>query len=179
MPTVNKPSQVATQDVLGKIALRPVLINQDENFLINLYFSTREDLDNLPLANEIKENILKMQYEAQKQQFESAFPNLEENIILLDQKMSGRLLVSRDKDVIHLVDIALLPQYRNFGVGTSLLLSLREEVVSGGQSIILHVLKNNPAVRLYQRLGFVITNEKEMHYQMTYESTGSKSQTNI
>jgi ribosomal protein S18 acetylase RimI-like enzyme len=52
------------------------------------------------------------------------------------------------------MDIALLPGLRGRGIGSSLLAELIEESERSGSSITLHVEADNPAVRLYQRLGF-------------------------
>jgi ribosomal protein S18 acetylase RimI-like enzyme len=51
--------------------------------------------------------------------------------------------------------IALLPQYRGQGIGTALLKHLLEAAKNLYSSISLSVSANNPAIRLYERLGFV------------------------
>ncbi|MHA1596546.1 MAG: ribosomal protein S18-alanine N-acetyltransferase [Candidatus Asgardarchaeia archaeon] len=57
----------------------------------------------------------------------------------------------------HIVSIAVLPAYRNRGIGTNLLLrcikALKEKYKVN--EIILEVRVTNPAQRLYERLGFV------------------------
>ena len=54
------------------------------------------------------------------------------------------------------LSIALLPAYRNQGIGTKLLNSLIEEARTHYPAISLSVSTDNPAARLYQRLGFEV-----------------------
>ncbi|WP_437571176.1 N-acetyltransferase family protein [Sorangium sp. So ce542] len=53
------------------------------------------------------------------------------------------------------LSIALLPQHRGRGLGTRLLTSLLEEARNRYPAISLSVSPDNPALRLYRRLGFV------------------------
>jgi GNAT superfamily N-acetyltransferase len=50
--------------------------------------------------------------------------------------------------------IALLPEYCNRGVGTTLLRGLQSEAAAAGKPLRIHVERFNPALRLYERLGF-------------------------
>jgi ribosomal protein S18 acetylase RimI-like enzyme len=54
--------------------------------------------------------------------------------------------------------IAVLPEYRGQGVGTALLNALVAAVL---ESMSLSVAADNPAVRLYQRFGFVLDRESD------------------
>jgi ribosomal protein S18 acetylase RimI-like enzyme len=89
-----------------------------------------------------------------------------------------RLLVGDNKGYGYVDDdtpelgIAVLPEYRNRGIGTQLLTHLFGSV--GGQSSIsLSVSANNPAVRLYQRLGFEIvsTTDELLLMKRDYKQT--------
>jgi len=66
----------------------------------------------------------------------------------------GRLFVDFRKDEIRLIDIALLPAYRGRGLGSQILSSILSDGQSSGRAVRIHVEHNNPALRLYQRLGF-------------------------
>ena len=50
--------------------------------------------------------------------------------------------------------IAVLPQHRGQGIGTDLLIYLFEQAKSRYSTISLSVSADNPALRLYRRLGF-------------------------
>ena len=76
--------------------------------------------------------------------------------------------------------ISLLPEYRGLGIGTqllnALLLLLRE---NGYRQASLSVQKENPALRLYQRMGFRIVAEKGTEYLMLWDSTQRGQQENM
>lgn len=60
--------------------------------------------------------------------------------------------------------ISVLPEFRGYGIGTRLLIKLFVVLRANGYvRTSLSVQKNNPAVRLYERLGYRITQEKRDH----------------
>jgi ribosomal protein S18 acetylase RimI-like enzyme len=60
--------------------------------------------------------------------------------------------------------IALRPEYRGQGIGTALLKRLLEEAKNLYPAISLSVSPNNPALRLYERLGFEIVDIRKDNY---------------
>ncbi len=89
---------------------------------------------------------------------------------------AGRLAVNRGTGELRIVDIALLPEHRNAGVGAALLRGICEEAAAAGKPVRLSVLKSNRAQRLYARLGFVKTGETELHLEMEWrDAAGTRS----
>ena len=62
--------------------------------------------------------------------------------------------------------MALLPEFRNRGVGTALLRHTIEEGGKLGLPVTIHVEQFNPALRLYQRLGFLPAGENGIYLLM-------------
>ncbi len=62
-------------------------------------------------------------------------------------------------DDIPELSIALLSGYRNQGIGTALLNCLLEEARQHYAALSLSVSADNPALRLYQRLGFEVIDQ--------------------
>ena len=63
--------------------------------------------------------------------------------------------------------IALFEEYRNKGIGTQLMRQMIELLQAKGYSqVSLSITKGNPAVRLYERLGFGVVDENEEDYIM-------------
>ena len=79
--------------------------------------------------------------------------------------------MDRSANATFLVDIALLPEFRNLGLGATILRSLQAE----GKKINLHVIKSNPAVNLYQRLGFVFVGEEAFYSQMEWSPEATRN----
>jgi ribosomal protein S18 acetylase RimI-like enzyme len=105
-----------------------------------------------------------MQFDLQGQQYQFTYPYAVNQIIQFNGTPSGRLIVDRSPNETILIDIALLPEFRNLGLGTSLIRSLQAE----GKKITLHVIKSNPAVNLYQRLGFIFVGEESLYLKMEW-----------
>ena len=60
--------------------------------------------------------------------------------------------------------ISMLPEFRGYGVGTKLMKKLFELLrASGYKQTSLSVQKDNPALRFYQRLGYVMSGERIDH----------------
>ncbi len=100
---------------------------------------------------------------SQQRTFSDSLPgyqNARFDIIEQEETPVGRLYVHRLHDEIRVIDIALLPEHRGRGLGGGLLRALLEEAAAVGKPVYIYVEQFNPAMRLYQRLGFVaITDE--------------------
>lgn len=139
----------------GTVELRPVS-ESDNEFLLTVYASTREDeLAQVEWPEGQKEMFLRWQFELQRGEYDSRFPDGEYRVILVDQQPAGRIWVGADDEQIRLLDIALLPDFQNRGIGTALLKRLKLEADKAGKALrhMVFVLNNN-ADRFYERLGF-------------------------
>jgi ribosomal protein S18 acetylase RimI-like enzyme len=90
------------------------------------------------------------------------------DVILLDGESIGRLYVDRRPDEIRIIDIALLPEYRNRGIGSRLITALLAEGTAAGLPVRIHVEQYNPAMRLYNRLGFQKIDERGVYHLMEW-----------
>lgn len=63
-------------------------------------------------------------------------------------------------------EISLLEEYQGKGIGTKILKEQLNENKKQKIRTILQVFKDNPAKKLYERLGFIVYGETETHYQM-------------
>jgi ribosomal protein S18 acetylase RimI-like enzyme len=141
------------------ISLRPVR-PADEPFLRGVYASTREaELAAINWNQEQRAEFIGFQFHAQTTYYRQQFPDATHDVVLVDGQPAGRLYVDRQPHEIRVVDIALLPEFRNRGVGGSLLRDVLAEATRLGRPVTLHVERSNPARRLYERLGFVVVEE--------------------
>lgn len=159
-----------------KLRLRPIT-DKDKSFLASVYASTRqEELAPVPWTDEQKQVFLQFQFEAQHTHYMKYFPDAAFDIILLRNKPIGRLYLDRREDEIRIVDIALLPQYRNRGIGSRLLKPILDEAQAAGIQVRIHVEMNNPAMKLYQRLGFQKVNEEGVYWLMEWQPSDDTTQ---
>ena len=155
-------------DSAESISVRPVTAD-DEAILLEIYKSSRgDDLRGLGWAEDRISEFLGMQYEAQQNFYESEYERASDEIILWEGEPAGRLIVERREHEIRCVDIALLPEHRNRGIGTFLIQKLQDEARREKKPLRLQVIRFNRAVRLFERSGFVRTSETGTHFQMEW-----------
>jgi ribosomal protein S18 acetylase RimI-like enzyme len=139
--------------VSANLTLRPAR-DSDEAHLRRVYASTREEeLAVVGWDDREKDAFLRQQFDAQDAQYRT-YPDASLDVIEVNGLAAGRLYVARSPQELRIMDIALLPPYRNRGIGTSLLRDLLEEAAESGRRVTIHVEKFNPARALYERLGF-------------------------
>src|SRR5437899_4748277 len=150
------------------ISLRPVAPG-DEDFLFAVYASSRgDDLESLGWSGDQIHEFLQMQYEAQQRFLKSEYGRAADQIILVDGAAVGRLLIERRDHEIRGVDVALLPEFRNQGIGSWLFAQLQSEATQARKPLRIQVIRFSPAIPLLERLGFVRTSETGTHYQMEW-----------
>ena len=150
---------------IDSITTRP-LLPADEAFSCQVYASTRTDeMKLVDWSSEQKEAFLQMQFDAQTKHYRIHYPEAEYQIIQREEIPIGRLIVERSSKSLLIMDIALLPEYRNTGTGTAILRDLMEEARGVGVPVVLRVEFFNPVIQLYTRLGFVKTREVNSVYQ--------------
>lgn len=161
-----------TAPATGVITLRPTL-PVDREFQLAVYASTRtEELAPVPWPEADKAAFLRMQAEAQDADYRGKWPEAQYLVVEVDGEPVGRLyrrdILDEDPPELRLMDIALLPEWRNRGIGSALFADLLAEAAERGLVLTLHVERWNPARHLYQRLGFVDRGEDEVYGRMEW-----------
>jgi GNAT superfamily N-acetyltransferase len=157
------------------VALRPSAPS-DELLMLRVYAATREtELAGVPWTNEHKNQFVAQQFAAQSAHYARHYTGMSSDVVLVDAEPAGRLLVARWPEEIRIVDVSLLPAFRGRGVGTGLLKDLQEEADATGKVLTIHVEKFNPALRLYERLGFVPVQDKEVYLLMEWKAPARQS----
>ena len=139
----------------------------DVPFLRALFASTREDeLAQAPWTAEQKTQFLDIQFNAQRTHYRAQMPDCQWLILLHDGAPAGRIYLDWGPTTLNLVDIALIPQWRGQGVGSQLMAAILALSARADKITVLFVEKFNPALRLYQRLGFVEVRDTGVHLEM-------------
>ena len=146
------------------IGLRPAE-TQDEGFLRQVYAeSRREELDQVAWPDGAREEFLRSQFDAQTAHYGQHYPGAEFLIIEHAGQPAGRLYIRRGSQEIRIMEIGLMPLFRNQGIGTALLQTILQEGQSANKLVSIHVEKFNPAIRLYERLGFQIEADRNVYW---------------
>ena len=75
---------------------------------------------------------------------------------------------------LHILDIALLSDWRGRGVGTAILEALQAAGRLSGKGVGIMVEKLNPALRLYRRLGFADIADHEVYLELEWRPDGAR-----
>ena len=154
VPLLRKNKKINDTRLKKDLHFRPIQLT-DMTFLQVVYGNTRTDIhNNLALTAEQKNVFLQHQFHAQHTHYQSHYKGANFDLVLLKKKPVGRLYIHRQKEEIRIIDIALLPDYQNQGIGTFLLKNIMQEAKKDDKIVSLHVEKMNPALKLYERLGF-------------------------
>ena len=151
------------------VTRRPANVD-DLPFILTVYASTRaEEMAQVPWSDEQKSAFLSSQLEAQHTYYAQVFPSATREVLFVDGEPAGRFYVHRGEDEIHVIDIALLPPFRNRGIGSRLLGEVLEEGARTGAKVTIYVEKRNPAKRLYERLGFEVVDQDDVYFLLAKE----------
>jgi ribosomal protein S18 acetylase RimI-like enzyme len=145
---------------------------EDTRFLERLFYDARRrEVAMWEWQPEQEDNFLRMQFDAQRRSYQAAFPDAQDSIVYLDDTMAGHVLVEKKWSEMRLIDISLLEEHRNRGLGTELLRQLQRECEIAGLTLRLQVMQGNPAIHLYQRMGFVQSCADPMYIAMEWFPT--------
>jgi len=154
------------------LTFRPIA-DTDLAFLARLFASTRADeLAATPMTDAQKAAFLDSQFRAQHVHFEKHYSHAQRSVVMGGGNDIGRLYIERGPTRHAIIDIALLPECRGQGAGEVLLRDVMDEAAAAGKGVSTYVEKHNPAMRLYQRLGFVSEEDNGVYDLMCWTSPG-------
>jgi ribosomal protein S18 acetylase RimI-like enzyme len=147
-----------THHLITRTVLRPARA-EDFDYCSRLYFEGA--------ANIIKE--LNLNTEAQAAGFRQRWDVTQVCIITLDGTDIGWLQSFVKDDALFLGQLFVDGDLRRQGIGTEIVKRLIGEAAEAGMALTLGVVKTNPALRLYERLGFRTTHEDERKFYMRHD----------
>jgi ribosomal protein S18 acetylase RimI-like enzyme len=154
------------------ISLRPQT-ETDLEFVRDLYVSHRwEELQAVPnWTDEQRLAFLRDQARLQWWHYAENYYDAQFLIVEKNGERIGRLyLFHHNRKDLRIVEIGLLPAWRGRGFGTALLTRVQEYARSVGKTCSIHVEANNPARRLYRRLGFAETKTEGPYFLMEWRA---------
>ena len=129
--------------------------DSDTPFLRRLFESTLPpSLSVVALPEGPREQLVTLMMRGQQQTWDAAWPRSERRLVIVDGAPVGQLWIADTDEGLRLVDITLLPEIRGRGLGAVLLRNLLARARAEGRPVLASVTASNPAIRLYERLGF-------------------------
>jgi ribosomal protein S18 acetylase RimI-like enzyme len=151
-----------------RVTFRPET-DADAEFLYGIYAGTREqEMRMVDWSDEQKEEFLRSQFQAQTLHYKNNYIDAEYSIILVDGQPAGRLYLHQDPGDLRIMEISLIPEHRGSGIGTLLLREIMDRAAAAGHIVSIHVEQFNPALRLYERLGFKAVDTNGVYYLLQW-----------
>jgi ribosomal protein S18 acetylase RimI-like enzyme len=145
-------------------------------FVYALYAQVRAaELAPVPWTQGAKDAFLAEQAALQQRHYVANYPGADLLVIEDGSGPIGRVYLYRGPAEIRIMDIALLPDWRNRGIGTRLINEICDEAQATGCRVTLHVEPDNPAQRLYRRLGFRLIEHRGVYDFLGRDPAGPSS----
>ncbi|MFT9848536.1 GNAT family N-acetyltransferase [Aneurinibacillus sp. REN35] len=136
---------------------------------MNLFFNSSSDLQNIPIPDDAKNILIRQQFLAEQHFLKTHFPDADVGVIFWNEYPIGRLHVYRGQEAYRILAIALLPEFRNRGIGSSLLEGILQEATASKKKVCLQVAWHNGLARaFYERIGFEMVEDKGVYYEMQW-----------
>jgi len=134
---------------------------EDFDFCAKLYFAAMEETT----------RELNLDMQAHIADFRDRRSAAETRVIRRDGADIGWVQAAAEvgADALFLKQLFVDAALQRLGVGTQVMHRLIDEAAHAGRAVTLAVVKTNPALRLYRRLGFTITHEDERKFYMRRE----------
>lgn len=154
--------------VTNKLSILPENCG-DFTFLLSLYRTTREwELNLLDWTDEQKDHFVLSQFNAQRLHYRKYYPDASFDLVLYKGEKIGRFYIEEWPSQFRIIDITLYPQFCGQSIGSLLIKKLMQQAVETGKNISIHVERNNPALRLYERLNFKKIDELNIYNLMEW-----------
>lgn len=149
------------------LRLLPVRV-EDAPALYRIYAAVRAaDFQHLGWNAAQLQPLLEMQFAAQQ----TAYRRYADAIfyqVCWQGEAVGNLYLQPCAHHIHVMDIALVPDFQSRGLGTALMAAVMQYARSQGKGVRLRVSRHNRAMDWYGRLGFHATDAAAMDVEMQY-----------
>jgi ribosomal protein S18 acetylase RimI-like enzyme len=146
-----------------------IATDEDREFLFEVYAASREaEMALVPWTDEQKLAFLRWQFDLQDRHYRSQYAAAEFQVLHYEGHRIGRLYVHDDGQIVHVIDIAILPPWRGKGIGGGLMRDILERAAASKRAVSLYVEHHNPARRLYQRLGFQTAADEGVYLRLEW-----------
>jgi ribosomal protein S18 acetylase RimI-like enzyme len=141
---------------------------EDETFVRQLILDTvTEELMAWSWPEPMRSHLLEIQYFSRRGGIRARFPEAED--VLVDGEPAGWHVLAELPDEIRWIEIMIRPERRRQGVATAVLAESMAEADRTRKPGRFSVnVTNEPAIRLYERLGFRRTGGDEAQHFMEY-----------
>jgi len=129
----------------------------DLDFARSLYFETMRGMI---------ESLFGWEQSHQEESFGKWFDLQEASIIVADGSDVGWMQIRTDEQEVFLGSLYVKPEMQRRGISTHVVRELITRCQCSSKTLTLAVMKANPAIHLYERLGFRVTHDDQYKFYM-------------
>ncbi len=142
------------------ITYRPADPNRDVEFACRTHHAAYHDV--------VVRQFATWDKELQNKFFQDGWVRAPHQVVLLNGEPIGVVSVEELNDHSFIHEIQILPEFQRKGIGSRILVDLLARAGQSGKFVKLKVLRENEAKRLYERHGFVVSEERDIDYVMVW-----------
>ena len=102
--------------------------------------------------------------------FKAAWRDFPHYLVSRDDVVVGIVSYIERGNTIHINEVQILPRYQGQGIGTTFLRECIDDARHRKIPLTLQVLRENRAIELYRRLGFVPYGESDTHIKLEWRT---------
>jgi len=151
----------------ANVSLRPEM-SEDVPFLEELFIANKDDAEGWrQLLPAERTRLLKEQSALQRIHYRKFYPQAWFTIIEVEGKPAGRLCVNQSRQEMRVVDISILPEYCQHGIGSRLIQQVITESTRLKSPLRLCAELGSAVHTFYKKLGFreIKRDGTHIHYQ--------------
>jgi ribosomal protein S18 acetylase RimI-like enzyme len=158
-----------------------LMTENDLEISYRIYADSRKEEMNLApgWSDDQKDLFLRQQFKAQLDSYRQEFANAKFYMIWNGESPAGRFFIDNRDDEIRIIDITLFDVFRGQGIGRRLIQSVLDDAQKTNKHVRLHVIQNNQAIRLYDRLGFQPVDTTGIYWLMEWNPPNGCKQSPI
>ena len=140
----------------------------DDTFFLRLFAANHAYFSESGLPEHLVQQLLQQQYQLQQQSYQQQNPDI--YLLQHQQQAVGRLILARQKESLHLTDLAFLPSCCGLGFGSELMRALQQYARQQQLALTLLVAQQNVrAQKFYLNHGFTRGAQSESHDQLSWK----------
>lgn len=142
------------------IVKRPASSKEDREFARKAHHAAYQDVVIKQFG--IWDEVLQDQF------FDKAWSGSAHEIVWCNEKRCGYFAAQENEYQIDIHEIVIIPEYQGLGIGTSILEYMLASAKLKNVPVYLQVLKENKAIELYKKLGFIELSQNTTHTKMVF-----------
>lgn len=149
--------------------------SSDQPFITSLFNSSRAVFRLADAETDYIETLIEHQFDLQSESYGERFPNAQVMLIEKTSEPIGRIMIDMGVNLVHIVDLMLIPQAQGKGYGPAVIRAVQYVAVQQRLPVALVVDRFNSKLKtIYHSLGFRVEQQNQTHELMIWYPQGQQ-----